>query len=175
MPGAYSNRMSEPSPSDTGPSVLDLLIDWQDGTGDRDRLIQYLTQLGPEQGAEVQNLIREVQRSLAPTPSHAAAPPSPAQWRSELMACRARVWPTPDPAGLLVGPEVMILTDGHAGTILRDHGARTLPSSVAASLMLLCQTIIMAQHAVDAQELGQLRQQRITASSTSLSDIEPVQ
>ncbi|MFD1733402.1 hypothetical protein ACFSC4_22985 [Deinococcus malanensis] len=145
------------------------------GVGDRDRLIQRLTQLGPEQGAQVQQLIQEVQNSLAPTPSHAAPPPSPAEWRSELMACRARVWPAPDPAGLLVGPDVMILTDGHAGTIVRDHGARTLPGSVAASLMLLCQTIIMAQNAVDAQELSRLQQQRITANSTSLSDIEPVQ
>ncbi|ACO47674.2 hypothetical protein [Deinococcus deserti] len=167
--------MNDSSPPETGPSLLDLLIDWQEGTGDRHHLIQRLTQLGPEQGAEVQKLIQAVQSSLAPTPRHAAAPPTPAQWRTELMACRARVWPAPDPAGLLVGPEVMILTDGHAGTILRDHGARTLPSSVAASLMLLCQTIIMAQHAVDAQELGQLQQQRITANSTSLSDIEPVQ
>ncbi|MFD1733743.1 hypothetical protein ACFSC4_25100 [Deinococcus malanensis] len=167
--------MSDAFPSGTGPSLLDLLIEWQEGVGDRDRLIQRLTQLGPEQGAQVQQLIQEVQNSLAPTPSHAAPPPSPAEWRSELMACRARVWPAPDPAGLLVGPDVMILTDGHAGTIVRDHGARTLPGSVAASLMLLCQTIIMAQNAVDAQELSRLQQQRITANSTSLSDIEPVQ
>lgn len=165
--------MSDPFSPDPVPALLERLQAWQAGAATLDELVQDLTTLGPEEGAAVQALIRVVRASLAPTPSHAVRP-SADDWRAELMACRARVWPAPDPAGLLVGPGLLILTDGRQGTIVRQQGARPLPPSVSASLMLLCQTIIMAQHAVDAQELGQLQRQRITSSSTSLSEIEPV-
>ncbi|MFC4425001.1 hypothetical protein [Deinococcus navajonensis] len=165
--------MSDVFPPDLMPALLDQVQAWQGGAAPLDDLVQALTALGPEEGAVVQALIRAVHASLAPTPSHAVRP-SADDWRAELMACRARVWPAPDPAGLLVGQDLLILTDGRQGTIVRRQGARPLPSSVAASLMLLCQTIIMAQHAVDAQELGQLQRQRLTSTSTSLSEIEPV-
>lgn len=96
-------------------------------------------------------------------------------WREELMACRARTWPSPDQAGLLVGPHVLILTDGQQGVILSAAGVRVLKPSIGGSLMLLCQTIVMAEHAVNAQDLGNLRQQRIESASTTLSEIQPIE
>ncbi|MFC4638296.1 hypothetical protein [Deinococcus hohokamensis] len=165
--------MSDAFVPDVVPALLERLQAWQAGAATLEDLVQDLTALGLEEGAVVQALIQAVHASLAPRPSHAVRP-SADDWRAELMACRARVWPAPDPAGLLVGQNLLILTDGQQGTVVREQGARPLPSSVAASLMLLCQTIIMAQHAVDAQELGQLQRQRIASNSTSLSEIEPV-
>lgn len=91
------------------------------------------------------------------------------------MACRAKTWGSPTSAGLLVGPTVLILTDGRRGVVLDDSGTQLLKSSVSASLLLLCQTIVLADNAVDAQEVGRLRQQRIESTSTSLSEIKPVQ
>ena len=58
--------------------------------------------------------------------------------------------------------------------MLGGSGTRILTGSMSASLLLLAQTIVMADHAVDAQELGKLRQQRIESTSTSLSEIKPV-
>ena len=60
------------------------------------------------------------------------------------------------------------------GVILYPDHVRALPASTSGSMMLLCQTIVMAQNAVDAKEIGQLRQQRIDSTSTSLSEIEPI-
>lgn len=96
-------------------------------------------------------------------------------WREELMACRARTWPSPDQAGLLVGPHVLILTDGQQGVIFEAAGVRVMARSMSGSLMLLCQTIVMAEHAVNAQDLGNLRQQRIESASTTLSEIQPIE
>lgn len=97
------------------------------------------------------------------------------RWREELMACRARTWPSPDQAGLLVGPHVLILTDGERGVIVGAAGVRILGRSMGGSLMLLCQTIVMAEHAVNAKDLGNLRQQRIESASTTLSEIQPIE
>ncbi|RJF69439.1 hypothetical protein D3875_21065 [Deinococcus cavernae] len=67
---------------------------------------------------------------------------------------------------------MLILTEATRGVVLRESGAKALPRSTSASIMLLCQTIVMAQNAVDAQELKKLQDQRIASTSTSLSEIE---
>lgn len=161
---------------DTTPPATDLLravLDWQSGELPREVLVSRLTALTPEQGEQVTGLLAELHRRAGRAPSaHAPQEDDTAGWRAELMACRARTWPFPQAAGLLVGPSVLILTDGTHGLVLRERVVRPLTMSVSSSLLLLCQTIVMAQHAVDRQELGQLRQQRIESSSTSLSEIE---
>ena len=160
---------------DTTPpaTLLHAVLDWQAGELPREALVSRLSSLTPEQGEQVTGLLAELHRRAGRAPAaHAAHDDDTASWREELMACRARTWPFPQAAGLLVGPSVLILTDGARGLVLRERMVRPLPMSVSSSLLLLCQTIVMAQHAVDRQELGQLRQQRIESSSTSLSEIE---
>ncbi|GBF07954.1 hypothetical protein DAERI_200011 [Deinococcus aerius] len=161
-----------PSDSPQGAGLLGAALAWQRGETTRDALLGPLTRLGHDEGGAVHDLIGDL---------IAWAPPSPDtgdrdadRWRAELMACRARTWASPASAGLLVGPTVLILTDGGRGVVLDPSGTRPLPGSISASLLLLCQTIVMADNAVDAQELGKLRQQRIESSSTSLSEIKPV-
>lgn len=97
-----------------------------------------------------------------------------AEWRAALLGCRARTWASPHPAGLLVGPGLLILTDGQQGVVLRGEGQRCLPRAICTSLLLLAQTIVMADDALDARELDTLRQQRTQATSTSLSEIDPI-
>lgn len=162
-------------------ALLQALSAWQRGQLARDVLIGQFTALRPEQGQVVQHVIERLEPDPGRPPAEAVTPATGARtvetqatdtWRQELMACRARTWGFPASAGLLVGPSVLILTDGQRGVLLRPTGTRLLPGSTSASLMLLCQTIVLADHALDAQELGQLRQQRIESTSTSLSEIE---
>ncbi|MCD0177828.1 hypothetical protein IHN32_17985, partial [Deinococcus sp. 14RED07] len=69
-------------------------------------------------------------------------------------------------------PTVLILTDGQRGVVISAAGTRALSGSVSASLLLLCQTIVMAQNALNEREMGTLRQQRIESASTSMSEID---
>lgn len=148
---------------------------WQRGEASRDAVTGPLTRLGPGEGDLVQQAVEAVFEGARARPSAEAGGQSTDLWRAELMACRARTWGSPTGAGLLVGPTVLILTDGRRGVVLDASGTRALKSSVSASLLLLTQTIVMADDAVDAQEVGRLRQQRIESTSTSLSEIKPVQ
>ena len=75
---------------------------------------------------------------------------------------------------MLVGPEVLVLTDGRSGVVLRQSGTQCLPGSVSASMMLLCETIVMAHTALDQDELLKLQRQRVDATSTSLSEIDRI-
>lgn len=164
-------------PSDfSGPSgLLGAAHAWQRGETTRDAVLGPLTLLGGEQGELVQGFIADLIRRAPARPPSEAGDRSTNHWRAELMACRARAWASPASAGLLVGPSVLILTDGRQGVVLSSSGTRSLPGSISASLLLLAQTIVMADSAVDAQEVGKLRQQRIESTSTSLSEIKPVQ
>ncbi|BDP44183.1 hypothetical protein DAETH_41520 (plasmid) [Deinococcus aetherius] len=155
--------------------LLDTIAAWQRGETTRDAVVTPLTLLGGEQGEVVQQLVEELLRHASPRLTGEAGGQGTDQWRAELMACRAKTWGSPTSAGLLVGPTVLILTDGRRGVVLDDSGTQLLKSSVSASLLLLCQTIVLADNAVDAQEVGRLRQQRIESTSTSLSEIKPVQ
>lgn len=152
------------------PSLAEAVALWQAGELDREALIGQLTALGG--GEAVHALIGDL---IAGAPGHeVAGAPDTDGWRAELLASRAKAWAHPAGAGLLVGPHVLILTDGRRGVVLTAEGTRVLGGSVSASMLLLCQTIVMADHAVEAQELGTLRQQRIESTSTSLSEIEPL-
>ncbi|MPY66383.1 hypothetical protein F8S09_06670 [Deinococcus sp. SDU3-2] len=143
---------------------------WQAGGLDREALVGQLTTLG--EGEAVHALIGDL---IGEAPGHEVTDAAgTGEWRAELLASRAKAWAHPASAGLLVGPHVLILTDGRRGVVLTAEGTRVLKASVSASMLLLCQTIVMADHAVDAQELGTLRQQRIESTSTSLSEIEPL-
>ncbi|GGK36843.1 hypothetical protein GCM10008955_33360 [Deinococcus malanensis] len=73
-----------------------------------------------------------------------------------------------------MGPTALLLTDGVRAVILDDAGTRCLPSGVALSLLLLAQTIVMADDALDAQEIEGMRRCRVQASSSSLSEITPI-
>ncbi|MDL2345320.1 hypothetical protein QOL99_14350 [Deinococcus sp. MIMF12] len=159
-------------PGDTGsgvPSPAEAVALWQAGALGREALVGQLTALAG--GETIHALIGEL---IAGAPGHEVAGADTEEWRAELLASRAKAWAHPASAGLLVGPHVLILTDGRRGVVLTDQGTRELGGSVSASMLLLCQTIVMADHAVDAQELGTLRQQRIESTSTSLSEIEPL-
>ncbi|GHF28593.1 hypothetical protein HNQ07_000973 [Deinococcus metalli] len=145
---------------------------WQRGDLTRDDLVRTLIRLSPEDGQLVHDVIHDL---CAGRPG--GGPPQGASaddWRAELMASRARTWRVPAVAGLLVGPEVLVLTDGREGVVLRDTGTQCLPASVCASMMLLCETIVMAHTALDQQELQKLQQQRVDATSTSLSEIDRI-
>lgn len=170
--------MSQPPDSPSGaprpPEVLAALHAWQRGEGSRDTLTGHLTRLGGEQGEVVQAVIGACLQQAREQPPAEALDRSPDDWRAELLACRARAWAAPASAGLLVGPSVLILTDGRQGVVLSASGTRPLKGGVSASLLLLSQTIVMADDAVDARELGRLREQRTEASSTSLSEIRPI-
>lgn len=160
-------------PGDIGPdapSPAEAVALWQAGELGREALVGQLTAL--KDGEAIHALIGEL---TAAAPGHEVAGAADTEeWRAELLASRAKAWAHPASAGLLVGPHVLILTDGRHGVVLTAQGTRGLGGSVSASMLLLCQTIVMADHAVDAQELGTLRQQRIESTSTSLSEIEPL-
>lgn len=174
----------QPSPQVSAETLLETIRAWQAGEAPREAVTLLLAALPADQGETVQATIRELNHWIkaAPTQGQAKSQSQGAAhqdetdaWRSELMACRAKAWSYPQGAGMLVSPAVLILTDGNQGVILQQDHARALPSSTSGSLMLLCQTIVMAQNAVDAKEVGQLRQQRIDSTSTSLSEIEVIQ
>ncbi len=163
--------------------LLDTIRHWQAGQTPREAVTLLLAALPADQGETVQATIRELSTWIRAAPAKAQAGPAQVEashadetdtWRAELMACRAKAWAYPAGAVMLVSPSVLILTDGQQGVILQKDQARALPSSTSGSLMLLGQTIVMAQNAVDAQEVGQLRQQRIDSTSTSLSEIEVI-
>lgn len=164
----------------TAEALLDLVMAWQRGEVEREALIGALVRVPRDQGHVVHEVLRDLcQRVTCAEPlgpgAHPGAHLDASVWREELMGCRARAWEYPEIAGLLVGPQVVILVDSREGVILRDGAARCVPRSVAGSLMLLCQTVVMAQSAVDARELEALRSQRVNSTSTSLSEIEPVE
>jgi hypothetical protein len=145
--------------------------------GSTERIVEHLVALP---GERIRQVIGGVTAQANAGNSSAPLQGGPQQgitdrWREELMACRARTWPSPDQAGLLVGPHVLILTDGEQGVILGAEGVQILGRSMSGSLMLLCQTIVMAEHAVNAKDLGNLRQQRIESASTTLSEIQPIE
>lgn len=173
------SSQADPTPPASTSDWLGLVSAWQRGTVPREALTGPLTGLGSDQGEVIQALIAELLAGARQAPSErgagGSADTSTDNWRAELLACRARTWASPAGAGLLVGPTTLLLTDGRQGVVLGSAGTRALPGSVSASLLLLCQTIVMADDAVDAQELGKLRQQRIDSTSTSLSEIKPVQ
>ncbi|MCP2014599.1 hypothetical protein L1280_001750 [Deinococcus sp. HSC-46F16] len=152
------------------PTLAGAVALWQSGDLGRDALVGQLTAVGG--GEAIHALIGDL---IGEAPGHEVAGAADTDgWRAELLASRAKAWAHPASAGLLVGPHVLILTDGRRGVVLTPEGTRVLGGSVSASMLLLCQTIVMADHAVDAQELGALRQQRIESTSTSLSEIEPL-
>ncbi|PNY82422.1 hypothetical protein [Deinococcus koreensis] len=161
--------MTESEP--TAVHLLTTIQAWQRGERPREDVVLLLSQVPSEDG----ELIREVIRGVCQLPG-AATPhgDSTDTWRSELMASRARTWRVPDTAGLLVGPSVLILTDGREGAVLRRDGVQCLPASVCASMMLLCETIVMAHTALDAHEMQKLQRQRVEATSTSLSEIDRI-
>lgn len=172
------NAPSRTEPTDPLPDVaevVNLLLTLPGGEGASDQIVERLAELPGE-------LVWQVIQGVAAqaTPAAAGAPVSGGEehstehWREELMACRARTWPSPAQAGLLVGPRVLILTDGQRGVMLSAQGVRVLGGSMSGSLMLLCQTIVMTEHAVNAQDLGNLRQQRTESASTTLSEIQPI-
>ncbi|WP_027460659.1 hypothetical protein [Deinococcus murrayi] len=152
------------------PSLAEAVALWQAGELGREALVGQLTT--QQEGTAVRSLLETL--SVGHPEQEGLGAADTAGWRAELLASRAKTWPHPESAGLLVGPQVLILTDGQRGVVLTPEGHRVLGASVSASLLLLCQTIVMADHAVDAQELGTLRQQRIESTSTSLSEIEPL-
>ncbi|GAA5513958.1 hypothetical protein Dcar01_02707 [Deinococcus carri] len=155
-------------------ALLTAIAAWQAGTIPRESLVAQFTGISREEGQLIQQVITSLIQH-APASAEAKSPDrSTNEWRAELMDSRARAWAHPASAGLLVGPEVLILTDGRQGISLRPTRVWVLNSSVSASLLLLCQTIVMADHALNAQELGKLRQQRIESTSSSLSEIEPL-
>ncbi|GAA0514361.1 hypothetical protein [Deinococcus depolymerans] len=156
------------------PSLISAVQAWQASQLTQEEAVAHFTALQRDEGHLVRQAITDLLRSPdpgAPVPSGAASPTTDA-WRAELMAGRARTWHSPEPAGLLVGPTVLILTDGQRGVVLSAGGTRRLSSSVSASLMLLCQTIVLAQSALNEREMGALRQQRVESASTSMSEIE---
>ncbi|WP_216326757.1 hypothetical protein [Deinococcus aestuarii] len=164
---------SQPDPA--AHDLLNAVTAWQGGEGSRDAVIGGLTRLDGGEGDLVGQVIGELFQQVRARPPAEAGGQSTDLWRAELMACRARTWGSPTNAGLLVGPTVLILTDGRQGVVVSAQGTRSLKSSVSASLLLLAQTIVLADDAVDAQEVGRLREQRIESTSTSLSEIKPVQ
>ncbi|GGR69207.1 hypothetical protein GCM10008959_34040 [Deinococcus seoulensis] len=151
---------------------------WQAGHLTQEGVVARFTALRRDEGSEVRGAIDELLLGAAGGPvlgaAHGAPETATDAWREELMASRARAWSSPDQAGLLVGPSVLILTDGLRGVVLSAAGTRALTGSVSGSLMLLCQTIVLAQGALDSRTMGDLRQQRIESASTSMSEIEPI-
>lgn len=164
----------DPTPPDSAEALLSTIRRWQLGAVSREQVVLELTRVPLDQGEVMLEVLSGLQGQveLARVTSGEHAQEDTESWRNELMASRARNWNYPNGVGLLVCPSVLILTDGRRGVVLRVSGAKALPSSTSASIMLLCQTIVMAQHAVDAQELKKLQDQRIASTSTSLSEIE---
>ena len=161
-------------PHNGAEALLSSIRRWQVGAVTREDVVLELTRVPLERGDIMLDVLTGLlgQVELARVTSGEHAQEDTESWRNELMASRARNWNYPDGAGLLVCPSVLILTDGKRGVVLRASGTTALPGSTSASIMLLCQTIVMAQHAVDAQELKKSQDQRIASTSTSLSEIE---
>lgn len=154
-----------------------LLADWEQGVSSREEIVKALSAV--QTGDTIKGLITELatvdKKTLLTNEQNASgAENATERWRSELMTCRAKAWSFPEASGMLVGENILILMDGQSGVLLSAEGHTPLPSSSAASLMLLCQTIVMAQSAVNAQELQQLTRERLTSSSTSLSEIKTI-
>lgn len=151
---------------------------WQAGQWPQEQVVAQFTALKRQEGGEVRAALDGLLRLGTPgnpalgTAQDGTHETATDAWREELMASRARAWSSPDQAGLLVGPTVLILTDGSRGVVLSAAGTRPLSSSVSGSLMLLCQTIVLAQDALDSRTMGDLRQQRIESASTSMSEID---
>lgn len=154
----------------THDTLLNAAQQWQRGAGTRDALVAHLTALGREDAPVITDLIQHL-RAHAGHDQDGDAPRSTDGWRDELMGSRACTW---GGAGMLVGPNVLILTDGQRGVVLGERDTRALSSSVSGSLMLLCQTIVMAEHALNQREMQDLREQRLQSASTSLSEIDPI-
>lgn len=159
------------------PSLISAVQAWQATQLTQEEVVTRFTSLPREEGHVVRQAITDLLAlpevtATAAAPGAGSAAPTTDAWRAELMAGRARAWNSPDPAGLLVGPTVLILTDGQRGVVISAAGTRALSGSVSASLLLLCQTIVMAQNALNEREMGTLRQQRIESASTSMSEID---
>ncbi|AWT37770.1 hypothetical protein GCM10008956_13910 [Deinococcus arenae] len=158
----------------TEDTLLNAVHAWQRGALTRDALITQLTSLGRADAPLITELITQLHGRVAPhaEPGQPGAGASSTDvWRDELMGSRACTWGS---AGLLVGPSVLILTDGRHGVVLGERDTRALNSSVSGSLMLLCQTIVMAEHALNERDMRQLQEQRLESASTSLSEIDPI-
>lgn len=171
--------MTRPQPSDPDqPSAEAAIVQtvrrWQLGAARREDVVLALSSVPLDQGEVLISVLDSLQRhvELARVSSGEHVQEDSESWKAELMSARARSWSFPHSVGLLVCPSVIILTDGRRGVALRASGAKALPASTCASLTLLCQTIVMAQNAVDVQELRKLQDQRIASTSTSLSEIE---
>ncbi|UBV44897.1 hypothetical protein LAJ19_19095 (plasmid) [Deinococcus taeanensis] len=155
--------------------ALNVIEAWQRGETARDAVITHLTALERDQGGVVTGVIATLTPHAPPhdQPQGTGEPRGGTLlWREELMNSRARTWTGPDAAGLLVGPTVLLLTDGRQGVVIGERDTRALSASVSASVMLLCQTIVMAQHALDERDVNDLRKQRVESTSTSMSEIE---
>ncbi|MDV6375439.1 hypothetical protein [Deinococcus arenicola] len=155
-------------------TLLELTNNWHGGEVGRTELVSALRGVSDDSGELIRTLITRLGQGAPRAGDGEEHPENTDAWRQELMACRARTWPYPHSAGLLVGPHVLILTDGEQGVLLRTGQLRVLTPSVSASLLLLCQTIVMAQHSLDGKVVGQARTQRIESASTSLSEIDPI-
>lgn len=159
--------------------LIQILQHWQYAQEDRQAVIDALNAIPENEGHLIQEVIHEWNTQSTPTPDHTESHLEEAeQWRAELMAARAKTWDIPHRAVLLISPNIIILTDGCEGLMLREGEERViriLHKSISSSLLLLGQTIIMANTALDTRELNKLREQRIDSTSTSLSEIEPIQ
>ncbi|BDP43790.1 hypothetical protein DAETH_37590 (plasmid) [Deinococcus aetherius] len=94
--------------------------------------------------------------------------------QTELLACRARAWASPDSVGLLVGPTVLILTDGRQGAVLSDAGTRLLTLSSKQQRFPAVPDHRDGGPRGRCPGAGKLHQQRVESTSTSLSEIRPV-
>lgn len=168
---SFTDDLQNPSGAE---ALLDTIRRWQVGALERDQVVRSLSSVPLDDGETVRAVLEGLMKhvELARVASGAQVQEDTESWRAELMASRARSWNFPHSVGLLVCPSVLILVESQRGVVLRASGAKALPASTSASLMLLCQTIVMAQNAVDVQELNKLQQQRIASTSTSLSEIE---
>ena len=151
--------------------LLNSVQSWQRGEQSRGEVLGLLSQVPSDDGGLIRDVIQQLCGSSGATTPHGETTDA---WRAELMASRARTWRVPDTAGLLVGPSALILTDGRMGAVLRREGVQCLPASVCASMMLLCETIVMAHTALDTHEMQKLQRQRVEATSTSLSEIDRI-
>lgn len=156
--------------------LLKVIQAWQTGETERQTAVVALSTVPLDEGRVLLDVLDGLSRQVElarVAHDHAHQQEDTESWRSELMASRARSWNYPDGVGLLVCPSVLILTDGRRGVVLRENGgAKALPASTSASLMLLCQTIVMAENSMNEKEMSRLQQQRIESTSTSLSEIE---
>lgn len=158
--------------SATASSLLILLQEWQQGQQDRASIAQALSDVPTEQGNHIQTLILKWLAQSESTTTQILEDAE--QWRAELMAARARTWNQPYRAAMLLSPNALILTDGEHGFILREQTTQPFDTDTAGSLLLLAQTLVLAQTALDTRELSKIREQRIDSTSTSLSEMEPL-